>query len=93
MVKEEKIVRKEELKKIISKHKVIGLIDIFKLPSKQFQEIRKEIRGKGIIKVVKKSLLLNALKELNLKNLEEIEKIIPNQPAILLSNEDAFKIY
>ncbi|MEM5794373.1 MAG: 50S ribosomal protein L10 [Candidatus Aenigmatarchaeota archaeon] len=93
MVKEEKIAKKEELKEMIRKYRILGLIDIFKLPSKQFQEIRKEIRGRGIIKVLKKSLLLNALKDLNLQNFEELEKIIPNQPAILLSNEEAFKIY
>ncbi|MFH8132536.1 MAG: 50S ribosomal protein L10, partial [Candidatus Aenigmatarchaeota archaeon] len=93
MAREEKIAKKEELKEMIRRYKVIGLIDIFKLPSKQFQEIRKEIRGRGIIKVLKKSLLLNALKDLNLQNFEELEKIIPNQPAILLSNEEAFKIY
>ncbi|MEM5844361.1 MAG: 50S ribosomal protein L10 [Candidatus Aenigmatarchaeota archaeon] len=93
MAREEKIAKKEELKEMIRRYKVIGLIDIFKLPSKQFQEIRKEIREKGIIKVVKKSILLHALKELEVKNLDELEKIIPNQPAVLLSNEDCFKIY
>jgi large subunit ribosomal protein L10 len=93
MVREEKITKKEELKDLIKKHSVIGLIDIFKLPSKQMQEIRKEIREKGIIKVVKKSILLNSLKELNLENFEELEKLIPQQPAILLTNLESFKIY
>ncbi|MEM5882649.1 MAG: 50S ribosomal protein L10 [Candidatus Aenigmatarchaeota archaeon] len=93
MVKEEKITKKEELKETIGKYRIIGFVDIFKLPSKQFQEIRKEIRGKGIIKVVKKSLLLKALKELNFQNFEKLKEMIPNQVAILLSNEDPFKIY
>jgi large subunit ribosomal protein L10 len=93
MKKEEKIATKEELKNLIKKYRVFGLIDIFKLPSKQAQEIRKELRGKAIIKVVKKSVLLLSLKELNLENFEELEKIIPKQPAILLTDLDPFKIY
>lgn len=93
MVKEGKIRKKEELKDLVKNYRAIGLIDLFKLPSKQMQEIRKEIRGKGIIKVVKKSLLIKALEELDLKNLEELEKIIPEQPAILLTNFEPFKIY
>ncbi|MHA1742869.1 MAG: 50S ribosomal protein L10, partial [Candidatus Heimdallarchaeota archaeon] len=61
MVREEKIKEVEELKKMIESYPVIGLLDIFKLPSRQFQEIRKKLRGKSLIKIVKKSLLKLAI--------------------------------
>jgi len=93
MVREEKIAEAEELKKIIEQYPVIGLVDMFKLPSKQLQEIKRKIRGKGIIKMTKKSLLETAIKNSSKQNIKELVDIIPQQPAIILTQTDPFKFY
>ncbi|MEM5772872.1 MAG: 50S ribosomal protein L10 [Candidatus Aenigmatarchaeota archaeon] len=93
MVKEEKLRTVEELKKLIEEFPTIGIANIHKFPSKELQEIRKEMRGDSLIKVTKKSTLLFALKQAKKEKIEELEKIIPNQPAIIFSNQNAFKLY
>jgi len=91
MVREEKVEKVKEIKELLQKYSTLVFIDIFKLPSKPLQDIRKELRDKAIIKVVKKSILKFALKEL--EGGEELEKLIPQQPAIALTNLNPFKFY
>lgn len=93
MVRENKLKEVEELKKLIDEYPIFGIVDTYKLPSKQLQEIRKKIRGNAIIRICKKSVLKHALKGSNKKNIEELEKIIPLQPAIVFSKTEAFKFY
>jgi large subunit ribosomal protein L10 len=93
MVKEEKVKEVEELKKLIESYPVIGILDMFKLPSKQLQEIRKKIRGKALIKMTKKSLLKLAIKNSSKQKIQELEKMIPQQPAIVLTELEPFKFY
>jgi large subunit ribosomal protein L10 len=57
------------------------------------QEIRKKIRGNAIIKMCKKSVLMHALKDSGKKNMEELEKTIPLQPAVVFSKIETFKFY
>ena len=93
MVREEKVAKAEELKNSIEQSPVVGLIDMFKLPSRQLQEIKKKIRGIGTIKMTKKSLLEIAIKNSTRQNMKELADIIPQQPAIILTNVDPFKFY
>ncbi|HKZ45400.1 MAG TPA: 50S ribosomal protein L10 [archaeon] len=93
MVKEEKVARAEELKSIIEKYPVIGLVDMFKLPSRQLQEIKKNIRGKGTIKMTKKALLMIAIGHSSKPNIKELVDLIPQQPALILAQADPFKFY
>jgi large subunit ribosomal protein L10 len=93
MVKEEKLKKVEELKKMIEEFPVIGIADLQSFPSRELQEIRKSIRGEGLIKVCKKSTLIFAVRQANKEKIQELEKIIPNQSAIIFMKENAFKSY
>lgn len=93
MVKEEKLAKAEELKKTIEQYPVIGLVDMFKLPSRQLQEIKKKIRGKGTIKMTKKSLLEVAINNSSKQNVKDLISLIPQQPALILAQADPFKFY
>jgi len=93
MVKEEKIKAVEELKKTIDSYNVVGILDMNKLPSRQLQDIKKKLRGSVIIKVTKKTILTRAIKNSKKPGIQELEKIIPKQPAIVLTNLDSFKFY
>jgi len=93
LVKEEKIKQVGELEKLLTSYKTVGIIDLYKLPNKQMQEIKKSIRDVAILKVVKKSTLLHALKKEKMGKIGELEKIIPLQPGLVLSNINAFKFY
>lgn len=93
LVEEKKIEEVKRLNELIEEYPVIGILDMFKLPSKQLQEIRKKLRGKVIIKMTKKSLLRMAIKNSKKENIHELEKLIPQQPAIFFTKEDPFRIY
>jgi large subunit ribosomal protein L10 len=92
MVKEEKLKMVEELKNMIEEFPVIGIVDLYKFPSRELQEIRKMISN-GLIKAAKKSILLFAIRQSKKEKIQELEKIIPNQPAIVFVRENAFKSY
>ena len=93
MVKEEKVRAVEELQKEMDKSGVIGLIEMYKMPSSQLQRIRKELRDKAEIKMVKKSTLMFAIEKSKKKELKKLEEIMPKQPAILLTDIEPFKFY
>lgn len=92
MVSEKK---KEEVKSVaeeLNKYPVIGLLDMFKLPSKQLQEMREKLKGKAKIKMVRKSIMKRAMENVDKKGIRELEMKIQNQPALLFSNTDPFEL-
>jgi large subunit ribosomal protein L10 len=93
MVKEEKLKQVEELKEDLEKSPVIVFIDMYKMPSKQLQEIRKKLRGKAKIKMMKKSILMFAIGGVKKEGVKELEAHTPTQPAIALTEMAAFKFY
>jgi len=93
LTKEEKIKAVEELKKEIESSPVVGILDMFKLPSRQFQHIQKKIRDKTKIKVVKKSILMFAIKASGKSGIKSLETIIPQQPAVFFTDQEPFKFY
>lgn len=90
MKKSEKIEFAKKLKEDMKKYQTIGIANLFKFPTKALQNVRRELKDDLKIKVVKKSLLLRVLNEINEKDLE---KIITNQLALIFSNEDPFKLF
>lgn len=93
MAKEEKMKAVEALAKEIEKYSTVCLIDMMKLPTKQFQLIKKELGEEAIFKISKKSLVRFSLKKIGKENISELEKIIPKQPGLILTNLPAFKFY
>lgn len=93
MVKESKLKEVEGLRKLFETYSVIGFIDLHKMPSKQLQEIRKKLRGDATIKITKKSVTLHALDVLKNKNVEKLRENLPQEPGIVFSNEEAFRLY
>jgi len=93
MVRESKIQLTEEIKDIINEYPVIGIIDMHKTPSRQVQQIRKELRSKAVIRMMKKSVLTHALDGVQDKNVKKVEEHMPTQPALILSGLAPFKLY
>jgi len=89
MVSKKKLTEVEEIKKIIEKHPVIGMIDLFKMPSAQLQSIRKLLRGKAIIKMYKKRLISRAFDE----KLKKLEEFAPNEPTLIFTEMSPFKLF
>ena len=94
MASEKKKKEVKELKDLMLKYRVISLGDITSLPSKQFQNIRKKLKGKVIIKVTKKRLIRKAIDSIKEKDFKPLEKYLEkSMPVLLFTNEDPFKMY
>jgi len=93
MVKEKKPKAVENLRNGLEQSPVIALVDMYKMPSRQLQEIRKALRGKAKIKMIKKTTLKFAMEGAKKENIKEMETHIPKQPAIVFTDIEAFKFY
>lgn len=92
MVSKRNVAMYAKIRPEVEKYSVIGILDIYKLPAKQLQEIKEKLRSQAKIKVVKKVFIKKLLKELGKKGLENLEKYVGNYPALLLSNANIFEL-
>jgi len=93
MLKENKIKLTEEIMDSINESPVIGIIDMYKTPSRQLQQIRKELREKAVIRMIQKSVLIHALDGVKDEKIKQIKDRMPKQPTLILSDLAPFKLY
>ena len=91
-IPESKIKSVKELLKLMKEKKTILIASIKNLPTSQFQEISKKMRGKAVIKVLKKSLVLRALDQNGNKEMETLRASVDDSTAILFSDLDSFEL-
>ncbi len=90
MLKTEKPLQVQKIKELAEGHKVVGILNMHKLPAKQLQQMRESLRGRAVIKMSKKSLIKRAIEE---KQLQESLEGRSVEPALLFSNENPFRLY
>ncbi len=86
--------KKELVKKLaeLMKKRTVMVVSIMGLPSAQFQNIKKKLRGRAVVMVTKKSLIKFAAENCGKKELQELVKYVEANCALLFSDEDAFEI-
>lgn len=89
-VSEEKIKTVKKLAELIKNNNTIIIVSIKNLPSRQFQDIRKKLKGIAEVKVVKKNIILKAIETSQDKKIEKLKNYVCEDSAILFSKEDAF---
>ncbi len=82
----------KELEKLIQDSKTILVSSIKNIPASQFQEIKKSLRNKAIVKVPKKNLIFRAIDKSENKELNQIKEKIDEQIVILFSDLDSFEL-
>lgn len=82
----------EELKKLIEGNKTILIASIKNLPGSQFQEIKKKLRDKAILKVPKKNIITIAINSSKEKEITELNNQIVDSVAVLFSKIDCFDL-
>ncbi len=90
-VSEEKKQLVKNLAELMHK-KTVMIASIKSLPSANFQDIKKKLRSKAVVKVVKKSLVDFALEHSGNKELEKLVPHIGADFAMIFSDEDAFEL-
>jgi len=92
MRREEKIALAEEISKEMKNYRTVGIIDLHKVPAREFKEIRKALSEFAKLKVIKKSTLKFASERAG-ENFKKLLDLNPNQFAILFSNEEPFSLF
>lgn len=90
MVKDYKVRFVGDLAGRLKDAKTLGMADVGRIPSKQIQVIRRELRGKAELFKVKKSLLKLALEK---AGLEEMLDHVSRSPIVIIGEEDAFSLF
>jgi large subunit ribosomal protein L10 len=80
------------LEEKIKKSKTVLIASIKNLPSSQYQDIKKKLRGKAEIIVIKKSLVLRAMDKVEKGALKNLKEKIGADVAVFFSELDAFSL-
>lgn len=81
-----------DLVKEIKKSHTVLIASTKGLPSSQFHEIKKNLRGKADIRVAKRSLVLRAIELSARDGIRELENVIVSDFALFFSDIDAFEL-
>ncbi len=87
--------KEKQVKKLaddILKAKTLMIVSIKSLPSKQFQEIKKSIRGQADVKIAKKNILLRALKKTGRESITPLEKYVAADCAFVISDVEGYEL-
>jgi len=90
-VNEVKVERVRVMSELMKK-KTVMIISLKGLPSAQFQDIKKKLRGSAKVKMARKSTINRALEKSSIPQLKELENYVTDGTAILFSDSDAFEI-
>lgn len=93
MLKRDKPQELNKVVDLVKKYNVIGILDMHKLPTKQAQQIKKSLEGKAVFRMSKKTILTRALQAAGKTNLEQLTEKIKHEPALILTNENPFKLF
>jgi len=91
-VSEKKRATVSELINLIKNKKTMLIASIKSIPSSQYQEIVKRLRGKAIVKVPKKGMVLRAIDESGIIEVKRLKEQIKESIAILFSDTDSFDL-
>jgi large subunit ribosomal protein L10 len=77
----------------ISKSPVTAIVSIKGLRNKQFQEIRRALRGKAIIKVMRGTLLEKAIDKVQLPEIKKLNQYVNGQIALVTTSMSPSALY
>jgi large subunit ribosomal protein L10 len=83
----------QEIKELMDHYPVVAILNLENLPTKQLQKMKTKLRKNLEIRVAKKSIIDHALKLSNKENITKLSQYLVGSPALLLSEENPFRIY
>ena len=93
MTREQKEEKVEEFRTKIEDYPVVGLLDMQNLPSRQLQQMKKEMKDFADIKMSRKTLMQIAIEKADKDGIEQLEDNEAVQPAFIFSDKDPFQLY
>jgi large subunit ribosomal protein L10 len=93
MTREQKEEKVEEFTEKIEGHPVVGILDMQNLPSRQLQQMKKEMKEFADIKMSRKTLMQISIEDAEKQDIDQLEDNDATQPAFIFSNKDPFQLY
>jgi len=82
----------EEIKKLLSQYKVVGIASLEKVRAAQLQELKKKLEKQVYMRVFKNTLVKRAIEELNDSRLKKLEEYLTGANIFLFTNMNPFKL-
>jgi len=84
-----------EIASLMTRHKIVGIIDIGGIPAPQLQQMRGGIRAKAQIRAAKNTLILKALDEAEAqqKGISALKEQVHGQAAIIATDINPFALF
>ncbi|GAA5261747.1 50S ribosomal protein L10 [Methanocalculus sp. MC3] len=82
----------EEVKKNVQEYALIGIIDTFGIPASQFQQIRRNLKERAIIKVMRNTLIEHAFSDLG-GPYDDLKEHITGHSALIFTNDNPFRLF
>jgi large subunit ribosomal protein L10 len=82
----------EKIKDDTAKYTLVGLVDMYGIPAAQVQQIRRNLRGKAVIRVTRNTLIEHALGEIGGK-VAGLSKFVSGHSAMIFSNDNPFRLF
>ncbi|MBS3060684.1 MAG: 50S ribosomal protein L10 [DPANN group archaeon] len=92
-VAEWKLKQVDEIAGFLKDQHVVGVIAIESLPSREFQELRKKLRGRADVKVARSELIRRAISKLVDYDLAKLTEHLNGPAGLIVSKEDPFKLF
>lgn len=80
----------DELRELVESYENVGVVGITGIPSKQLQDMRRELHGTAVLRVSRNTLQTRALEA---TDLEELVEHVDGQVGLVVSDENPFALY
>ncbi|PKL60059.1 MAG: 50S ribosomal protein L10 [Methanomicrobiales archaeon HGW-Methanomicrobiales-4] len=80
-----------EIKRLSAEFKLTGLVDMYGIPARQVQDIRRSLKGKAELKMTRNTLILHALDEMG-GEIKDLSERLEGHSALIFTNENPFKL-
>ncbi|HJJ47447.1 MAG TPA: 50S ribosomal protein L10 [Methanocorpusculum sp.] len=82
----------EEIKELAGKYPLVGLVDVYGIPAKQFQQIRRSLHGNAVVKVARNTLVDHAFNALG-NEYVELNGMVSEHSALIFAEGNPFKLF
>ncbi len=82
----------DELTDFIGEYDSVGIVDITGIPSRQLQEMRRDLHGTAALRVSRNTLLVRALESTG-DGFEQLADLVSGQVGLIGTNDNSFGLY
>lgn len=81
-----------EIKRLSAEYKLTGLVDMYGIPARQVQDIRRNLKGKAELRMTRNTLIEHAFSEIGAE-IKDLGERLEGHSALIFTNENPFKLY